>query len=70
MKRFEIGDYLNRDSRQRPGARLFLIGALLFAGDLISVGLDWPLAVLYTGVVFMLLLGRVVRETGAFVVQP
>ena len=53
------------------GARLFLICAGLFIVNLISVGLDWPLAVLYTGLIFMLfvVIGRLVAETGAFLVQ-
>ena len=53
------------------GARVFLICAGLFIVSLISVGLDWPLAVLYTGLIFMLFLvvGRLVAETGAFLVQ-
>jgi hypothetical protein len=53
------------------GARLFLICAGLFIVHLISVGLDWPLAVLYTGLLFMLFLvvGRLNAETGAFLVQ-
>jgi hypothetical protein len=54
------------------GARLFLICAGLFIISLISVGLDWPLAVLYTGLIFVLFLvvGRLSAETGAFMVQP
>jgi hypothetical protein len=53
------------------GARLFLICAGLFVISLICVGLDWPLAVLYTGLIFMLFLvvGRLNAETGAFLVQ-
>jgi hypothetical protein len=45
---------------------VFLIFAALFAVNLISVGLDWPLAVLYTGLIFMLflVLGRLVRVSG------
>jgi hypothetical protein len=54
------------------GARLFLICAGLFVMDLACVGLDWPLAVLYTGLLFMffLVIGRVSAETGAFMIQP
>jgi hypothetical protein len=54
------------------GARLFLICAILFTLNLISVGLDWPLAVLYTGMIFMLfiVIGRLIAETGAFMIQP
>jgi hypothetical protein len=54
------------------GARVFLMCAVLFAGDLICLGLDWPLAVLYTGLIFMLFLvmGRLAAETGAFMIQP
>ena len=53
------------------GARVFLICAGLFIVNLICVGLDWPLAILYTGLIFMLFLvvGRLVAETGAFLVQ-
>ena len=53
------------------GARVFLICVGLFSLSLISVGLDWPLAVLYTGLIFALFLvvGRLVAETGAFLVQ-
>ena len=52
------------------GLRVFVICALLFAVNLITVGLDWPLAALYTGLIFMLFLvvGRVSAETGAFMV--
>ena len=54
------------------GARVFLICALLITVDFICVGLDWQLAVLYTGLIFMLFLvvGRVSAETGAFMIQP
>ena len=53
------------------GARVFLISAGLFIVSLICVGLDWPLAVLYTGLIFILFLvvGRLLAETGAFLVQ-
>ena len=52
------------------GARVFLICALLFAVNLLSVGLDWPMAALYTAVIFMifLVIGRISAETGAFMV--
>ena len=54
------------------GARVFLICAALFTVNLIALGLDWQLAVLYTALIFMLflVLGRLVAETGAFMVQP
>ena len=54
------------------GARVFLICAILFAVNLVCVGLDWQLALLYTGLIFMLFLviGRLIAETGAFMVQP
>jgi hypothetical protein len=40
--------------------------------DHLCAGLDWPPAVLYTRLIFMLflVLGRAVAETGAFMVQP
>jgi hypothetical protein len=54
------------------GARVFLICAALFTVSLICVGLDWQLAVLYTGLIFILYLvvARLIAETGAFMVQP
>ena len=54
------------------GARVFLVAATLFVVQLVVVGLDWPLAVLYTvgAVIFYAGIGRVIAETGIFFFQP
>jgi len=54
------------------GARVFLACAALLALNLVCVGLDWQLAVLYTALIFILYLvvARLIAETGAFMVQP
>ena len=54
------------------GARVCLVCATLFTVYLIAAGLDWPLAVMYTGMIFMfyLAIGRVSAETGAIIVDP
>ena len=53
------------------GARLFMFGALLFVIQLVLVGLDWQLAVLYTcgTVMLFVVVSRVVAETGAFFIH-
>ena len=53
------------------GARVFLAGAILFIANLVHIGLDWQLALLYTGLTFTLFLvmGRVIAETGLFFIQ-
>ncbi|MBN2452445.1 MAG: hypothetical protein JXR77_18815 [Lentisphaeria bacterium] len=50
------------------GARLFLGGILLFMFQLVQVGLDWPLTLLYTGLALMIYIAvsRIIAETGAF----
>jgi len=52
--------------------RIFLIALALFALQLVVVGLDWPLAILYSlgAVVFFAVMGRVIAETGVFFFQP
>lgn len=52
------------------GMRVFLIGSALFWVQLLIVGLDWPLATLYTGMAVMVftVVSRAVAETGAFYV--
>jgi hypothetical protein len=52
----------------RMGMRLFLAGTLLFLAQLVAVGLDWQLAVLYTLVALMIytVVSRIIVETGAF----
>jgi hypothetical protein len=64
-------------SREEPdracvwGGRVFLLGALLFAGQLMLVGLDWYLALLYTAgtVMIFTVISRVVSETGVFFIH-
>ena len=50
------------------GARVFLAGAILFAAQLVIVGLDWQLAALYTigTVAIFIVVSRIVAETGLF----
>jgi len=54
------------------GARVFMAGALLFMIILMTVGLAWPWALLYTCGVLMvfIVMSRVVAETGAFFIHP
>ncbi|MHC4981701.1 MAG: DUF6785 family protein [Planctomycetota bacterium] len=50
------------------GARVFLIGAVLFAAQLVLIGLDWQLAALYTigTIIIFVVVSRIVTETGLF----
>ena len=52
------------------GMRAFLAGTLLFILQLVWVGLDWQLAVVYTFLVFMIhvVVSRLIAETGCFIV--
>jgi len=52
--------------------RIFLVALGLFVLQLVIVGLDWPLAVLYSlgAVVFFAVMGRVIAETGVYFFQP
>jgi len=55
------------------GARVFMLCATLITAYLIFVaGLNWPMAIIFTGLVFMLFLviARISAETGAFMIQP
>lgn len=54
------------------GARVFLLCAGLFTVDLILVGLDWPLAVMYTVLIvgIFVVLSRIIAETGLFHFNP
>ena len=54
------------------GARVFVVCAGVFALYLMAMGIDWPLAVLYTGLAFMLFLvmSRILAETGLFFLEP
>ncbi len=50
------------------GMRAFMIGTALFVVQLVAVGLDWQLALLYTGLslMIMIVVSRTIAETGAF----
>ncbi|MHC4983541.1 MAG: DUF6785 family protein [Planctomycetota bacterium] len=54
------------------GARVFVVGAVAFVVMLIRLGLDWPLAILYSGGVVMIyvVLSRLVAETGVYLIHP
>jgi hypothetical protein len=50
--------------------RVFLVCTLLFILQLVLVGLDWQLAVLYTGLAYMVhvVVSRMIAETGGFII--
>lgn len=50
------------------GMRVFLIGASIFVSLIVSLGVDWQLALLFAALVFTLqvVLGRLLAETGMF----
>lgn len=52
--------------------RIFLLAMAIFVVQLTVVGLDWHVAVLFClgSVVFFLVMGRVIAETGIFFFQP
>lgn len=54
------------------GARAFLIGAFVFIAQLVSIGLEWQWAVLYTAgaLVIFVVMSRVVAEAGTFFIHP
>lgn len=54
------------------GLRAFLALAALVFAQLCAVGLDWPLALVYTLVLylFFIMMSRVMAETGIFYMQP
>jgi hypothetical protein len=56
------------DSHLAWGLRVFFLGTALFTVQLILVGLDWPLAVLYTATAVMVftVVSRAVAESGVF----
>lgn len=53
------------------GGRIFLAGMLAFFSMLLSLGLDWQLALLYSGgvVLTFLVMARILAETGLFFIQ-
>lgn len=54
------------------GARTFLIFIAIFTLQIWLVGLDWPLALMYTAltVVLFLVMSRILAETGLFWIEP
>jgi hypothetical protein len=50
------------------GARAFALGTVLFVGQLVLVGLDWQIAILWTFLALMIfvVVSRTIAETGAF----
>jgi len=54
------------------GLRILVVSLVAFALQLVFVGLDWPLAILYTlaTAIFFFIMGRVIAETGLFFFQP
>lgn len=54
------------------GVRIFLVLSLLVFIQLCAVGLDWPIALLYTVILylFFIMISRVMAETGIFYIQP
>ena len=67
---------LRKTSETTPGSawamRLAAVAFAAFVLNLVLVGLDWPLALLYTAliVILLLVLGRIIAETGAFHLCP
>ena len=53
------------------GARLTMLGGLAMWGLLLALGLDWLMAAFYVvgSIILMLVLGRIIAETGLFFVQ-
>ncbi len=54
------------------GARAFVVALVLMVANLVLVGLDWPLALLFSLGTVMIFLGmsRIMAETGLFLIQP
>jgi len=54
------------------GARVFILGIAVFVANLVVIGLDWQLALLYTSAVvgIFLVMSRVMAETGVFFMSP
>jgi len=52
------------------GMRVFLVCTLLFILQLVLVGLDWQLAIVYTFLVYMVhvVISRMIAETGGFII--
>ncbi|OGV65476.1 MAG: hypothetical protein A3K19_10330 [Lentisphaerae bacterium RIFOXYB12_FULL_65_16] len=52
--------------------RAFMLFMVIFCGQLVSIGVDWQLSVLYMGVLvlFYVVMSRLIAETGMFYIQP
>jgi hypothetical protein len=50
------------------GMRVFLLCSVFFIAQLVAVGLDWQLAIVYTGLMYMVhvVISRMIVETGGF----
>jgi len=59
------------ESSSVHGAQVFLVGMLVFVAYLIGSGLDWMVALLFSGVIVVMYvtIARVVAETGVFMLQ-
>ena len=68
------GLFLSARDRVQPhavwGMRAFLVCTALFIVQLVCVGLDWQLAIIYTAFAFMihLVISRMIVETGGFII--
>ncbi len=52
------------------GMRVFIVGTALFVVQLVLVGLDWQLALIYTALMYMvhIVISRMIAETGGFII--
>jgi len=59
------------ESRAVWAARVFIVALAVFVGNLVTVGLDWQLALLYAiGIcIIYLVMSRIIAETGLFFIQ-
>jgi hypothetical protein len=68
---FGLPDRDNPEASAVWGARVMMVAVIAFVTQLVGVGIDWQLAVVYT-LLFLLIslvLSRVVAETGAFFIH-
>ena len=68
---FGLGRSTEVDGPSVWGCRLFLVLLLAFTVQLVAVGVDWQLAVMYSGVlvVFYVVMSRILSEAGLFHLQ-
>lgn len=54
------------------GGRVFLLGFAAFTANLLALGLDWQLALLYAflTILIFVIMGRIIAETGLFFIAP